>query len=151
MLHRFMSHRKRSKQPQTLYGAIRDGDEAFVRRHYADPDNLKSINETDAVLEQTILHRAACYGHENVCLALVALGADRNARDKSGKRPYEIARLCDYIGLKHILSPQLEPENKPHPNHSQYMSAEQHERIAYFVANGHWPFQEDKNKHRIAP
>ena len=61
--------------------------------------NPESVNESDEELSRTALHWAAAEGHREVVEALLASGANVEARDKDGRSPLTIAASCN---RKHI-------------------------------------------------
>ncbi|MBL8174830.1 MAG: ankyrin repeat domain-containing protein [Bryobacterales bacterium] len=66
-------------------------------------DKGAAIDAADAESAATALHVAASYGRREAVEALLARGADKGARNKAGKTPYQVALEADQSAIAGLL------------------------------------------------
>lgn len=95
-----VDHDLRGRPVLLLAAAAAAGDAQRVR------DALQAGAPANVVTgdsERTVLHVAARYGHETTVAALLAHGADVQARDRRGMRPLHEASFHGHAGVVHQL------------------------------------------------
>ncbi|OJJ68324.1 hypothetical protein ASPBRDRAFT_199449 [Aspergillus brasiliensis CBS 101740] len=93
----------KSHLDQKLLEAAAKGEAAKVEHLL---DNGANVSATDSH-GQTVLHVAASQGLTDIVGILLRRGADKNARNRSGHRPPELARLLGHIPLANKLELNL--------------------------------------------
>ena len=87
-------------QTNELFRATREGNTDMVRALLSSPG--ADVNATDE-RGSTPLLEAARYGHEDVCLVLIAAGANLKAKDRDGKTALMLAVQGNHDEVVRVL------------------------------------------------
>jgi len=85
---------------QTIFDAVREGDEAAVQRLLAEDPELVHLTDDR---QATPLHHAAGYGRAGIVRLLLEGGADPNLQDYEGHAPLHLAGMYGRDGVVTIL------------------------------------------------
>ncbi|HEU4434648.1 MAG TPA: ankyrin repeat domain-containing protein, partial [Pyrinomonadaceae bacterium] len=101
------SHKTSNMQTNELFRATREGNTDMVKALLSSPG--ADVNATDE-RGSTPLLEAARYGHEDVCLVLIAAGANLKAKDRDGKTALMLAVQGDHDDVVRVLKQAGESE-----------------------------------------